>query len=231
MSRDPRNADDRRGPPRAPPLPVKMGRPITLTAGLTYRLARNLTLGMTRPAAMQLEGMGSEVLKYWLAVAAKHSRALYWTGRDDGQERWPDTLFEIEQIAYDDFLVSMSYFAEEDYLAQKQGRLPKFFTLPDLPCTRQGHWLAFGSAVFQAEAKLQARLLAKVEQAESWQAAAWLLERRWPNAYGRVMANGTGVDDLDATVQKQVVILPAKQASNADWSASVAEDQRERESA
>lgn len=45
--------------------------------------------------------------------------------------------------------------------------------------------IEFGKGVDGAIAKGKARLIAKVGKAKPWQAAAWMLERKWGNEFGR----------------------------------------------
>ncbi len=50
--------------------------------------------------------------------------------------------------------------------------------------------IAFSEAVKAAEGRAAVKWLAKIEQAASdgsWQAAAWKLERRYPQSYGRTV--------------------------------------------
>lgn len=46
--------------------------------------------------------------------------------------------------------------------------------------------MQFLQAVKTAESEAEQRLLARIEQAaeQQWQAAAWILERRWPDRWG-----------------------------------------------
>lgn len=53
---------------------------------------------------------------------------------------------------------------------------------------QSGLFLEFLESVKKAEAKCAVASLAKIQKAAtegSWQASAWLLERRYPNEYGR----------------------------------------------
>jgi hypothetical protein len=64
---------------------------------------------------------------------------------------------------------------------------------------------AFCAAIESAEARAAVGWLAKIEQAASdgtWQAAAWKLERRYPQLYGRTVqqVEATVTATLDATV-------------------------------
>jgi hypothetical protein len=43
----------------------------------------------------------------------------------------------------------------------------------------------FSERVKNAEAKGQIRHLKKVSESDQWQASAWMLERKWPNEFGR----------------------------------------------
>ena len=61
-------------------------------------------------------------------------------------------------------------------------------------------YAGFLAAIKAAEGKAVVKWLAKIETAASdgtWQAAAWKLERRYPNTYGRrVVDQRVSVDDL-----------------------------------
>ena len=61
----------------------------------------------------------------------------------------------------------------------------------------------FSEAIKSAEGRASVKWLAKIEQAASdgtWQAAAWKLERRYPNEYGKT------VQDLNAKVDGEVQV-------------------------
>lgn len=66
---------------------------------------------------------------------------------------------------------------------------------------------AFRSAVDEAEAQSQSMLLGIILKVaaralpNTWQAAAWMLERRWPELYGRRVRLGVKVD-MDAIVAR-----------------------------
>lgn len=66
----------------------------------------------------------------------------------------------------------------------------------------------FREAVDVAEGKSAIRLLAKVEQAANqgdWKAAAWKLERRFPQEYGKQIVEQTGQIDyvIDIGIRKE----------------------------
>lgn len=50
-------------------------------------------------------------------------------------------------------------------------------------------WIArygdFGESLTRAEAESEVQLVAQVRQADDWHAKAWLLERRWPDVWGK----------------------------------------------
>jgi hypothetical protein len=86
----------------------------------------------------------------------------------------------------------------------------------------------------QAEGRAAIGWLAKIEQAAQagdWRAAAFKLERRWPEAYGRSLVKvapvspegealqGTG---LHALLQQAVIYLPSKSPSPEQWQEDVA---------
>lgn len=70
-------------------------------------------------------------------------------------------------------------------------------------------YAAFSQAVRMAEGKAEASLLACVVKAApaNWRAAAWILERRWPKAWGR--------RDFEAERARQAARLEAKNALDA----------------
>ncbi len=62
----------------------------------------------------------------------------------------------------------------------------------------------FSEAIKAAEGRASVKWLAKIEQAASdgtWQAAAWKLERRYPNEYGKT------VQDLNAKIDGEVTTV------------------------
>ena len=74
---------------------------------------------------------------------------------------------------------------------------------------------AFAARIAEAEGKAAVKWLAKIEQAASdgnWQAAAWKLERRYPQDYGRTVQEHQGKDggpiahalDLSALSDEQI---------------------------
>ncbi len=82
----------------------------------------------------------------------------------------------------------------------------------DLACgktSKQSKYVAFIEDVKKARAKFQMRHLARITQASdngSWQASAWLLERRCPDEYGQRA-------DVNITNDKIVVVndMPSKE--------------------
>jgi len=64
-------------------------------------------------------------------------------------------------------------------------------------------YVAFSEAVEQANSQMAVACLTRVRRDESWQAQAWLLERRFPQHYGKQVT-------LDVTMNKLVAV--AKQA-------------------
>lgn len=88
---------------------------------------------------------------------------------------------------------------------------------------------AFRAAVAAAEGEAAMAALQQINDATArdWRAAAWLLERRYPNDYGRhrvevTGANGGPVQQFARVVE--VVLLPAPIHDAAEWAASVAAD-------
>jgi hypothetical protein len=65
----------------------------------------------------------------------------------------------------------------------------------------------FSTAIKDAEGKGALGWLAKIEQAASdgnWQAAAWKLERRYPEMYGRQRMEITGADN--GPIQTEIIL-------------------------
>ena len=66
----------------------------------------------------------------------------------------------------------------------------------------KGQYHDFYVAIKEAEGRGVAKSFAKIQTAASegaWQAAAWILERRYPELYGRKPALGITVDDKSST--------------------------------
>lgn len=69
----------------------------------------------------------------------------------------------------------------------------------------------FAARVHEAEGKATVKWLAKIEQAATdgaWQAAAWKLERRYPQQYGRT------VQDHNVNVRREDIIQEVAQRYN-----------------
>lgn len=83
----------------------------------------------------------------------------------------------------------------------------------------------FAAEVKEAEGAGRVQLIAKIQKAANdgnWQAAAWMLERRDPQNYGRTMRTQvTGADGGPVQMAAQVVVVPALAATSNDWAASV----------
>jgi hypothetical protein len=67
-----------------------------------------------------------------------------------------------------------------------------------------GEYAEFREAVKAAEADAVVALLAKINLAatEHWQAAAWILERRYPHEFGRTVREHAGKVETQITVSK-----------------------------
>lgn len=79
----------------------------------------------------------------------------------------------------------------------------------------RGQFWQFCQAVKNAEANAAVRWLALIEKAANegtWQAAAWKLERRYPELWGRrdrVQVDHSGEVQVQATVEARTVVLAA----------------------
>jgi len=89
-------------------------------------------------------------------------------------------------------------------------------------------WLAkipeFADACRSAESSGSLSCLSSIRTAATsgvWQAGAWLLERRHPDEYGRRQVEVVGRDGGAVQIAAQIVVVPARAASVADWQASV----------
>lgn len=60
---------------------------------------------------------------------------------------------------------------------------------------KSGKKLAFFEDVKRAEAEAVMSWLDDIDAADSWQAKAWKLERRYPKVYGKQIVAGVGEDD------------------------------------
>lgn len=64
----------------------------------------------------------------------------------------------------------------------------------------------FSEAVKKAEATMATNALRRIERAAkegTWQAAAWIMERRFPHEYGRTVQEHTGEQALTITISKR----------------------------
>lgn len=86
----------------------------------------------------------------------------------------------------------------------------------------------FSDAVKEAEGAGRVQLIAKIQKAANdgnWQAAAWMLERRDPQNYGRTMRTQvTGADGGPVQMAAQVVVVPAITATADAWAANVSHE-------
>lgn len=86
----------------------------------------------------------------------------------------------------------------------------------------------FAHEIKEAEASGRVQLIAKIQKAATdgnWQAAAWMLERRDPQNYGRIMRTQvTGADGGPVQMAAQVVVVPAITATADAWAANVAHE-------
>lgn len=64
----------------------------------------------------------------------------------------------------------------------------------------------FSEAVKKAEATMATTALRRIERAAkegTWQAGAWMLERRYPHEYGRTVQEHTGEQALNITISRR----------------------------
>ena len=82
------------------------------------------------------------------------------------------------------------------------------------PVLRRVRYVSFDSAIKEAEAEAIAGRIQCIQKAEdhSWQAAAWWLERRYPQDFGRTIREHTGMDF--APVKHQVTVHDLSQFSD-----------------
>jgi transposase len=76
----------------------------------------------------------------------------------------------------------------------------------------------FAAEVKEAEGSGRVQLIAKIQKAANdgnWQAAAWMLERRDPQNYGRTMRT-------QVKMAAQVVVVPALASSSDEWASTLA---------
>jgi hypothetical protein len=68
---------------------------------------------------------------------------------------------------------------------------------------KTGRYAQFRQAIKRAEAEAAYGWLDVIEQAktETWQAAAWKLERRYPESYGRQLTDNRNTHDVTLTVR------------------------------
>lgn len=65
---------------------------------------------------------------------------------------------------------------------------------------------AFGDAATRAQATAEVHLLAQVSAAKDWRAAAWWLERRYPERYGRSRAKAPSREEAAPRDVRVIVI-------------------------
>jgi hypothetical protein len=66
----------------------------------------------------------------------------------------------------------------------------------------------FSEQVKRAEAAGQLKHLKKVGGADQWQASAWMLERKWPDEFGRKDRQDVPADDMTSVLTKLIDKLP-----------------------
>lgn len=82
----------------------------------------------------------------------------------------------------------------------------------------------FANVVKAADSKACIVSLASIRQAAAggqWQAGAWLLERRYPEEFGRRQVEVIGQGGGPVQVQAQIVVVPARAVSVQDWTTTV----------
>jgi hypothetical protein len=134
-----------------------------------------LRAGLTIEESAQSAGAGTRTVKRWLALgkrAAKVQRAQLRAA-----------------AAYDDALAAWQAKHRETI---RRGRKPKQ-AAPTPPAdwrepARDALYRHFWHEASKAIAESKALLVGRVAGDKSWKAAAWLLERRYPNEYGRRLA-------------------------------------------
>lgn len=67
---------------------------------------------------------------------------------------------------------------------------------------------SFSEQVKRAEASGQLKHLKKVGGADQWQASAWMLERKWPDEFGRKDRHEEQTDDMASVLTKLIDKLP-----------------------
>lgn len=88
---------------------------------------------------------------------------------------------------------------------------------------------AFCGALKAAEAAGVVVSLHRIQAAAAggaWQAAAWLLERRHPESYGRRRLEMSGPEGAPVEMSARVVLVPAMAASSDEWAAAVGAELR-----
>lgn len=75
---------------------------------------------------------------------------------------------------------------------------------------RSGRFFEFYEAVKSAEGEAAIKWLAVIDKAaaDSWQAAAWKLERRYPNDYGRTVQDVKHSGEMAVTTPQILVYIP-----------------------
>lgn len=78
----------------------------------------------------------------------------------------------------------------------------------------------FAEAVESASGQAVTACMAKIQKAAtegSWQASAWILERRHPDRYGRTRVELTGAEGGPVAVAANVVVVPKMADSAEAW--------------
>ena len=86
----------------------------------------------------------------------------------------------------------------------------------------------FSDAVETASGAAVTACMAKIQKAAtegSWQASAWILERRHPDRYGRTRVELTGAEGGPVAVAAQVVVIPQLDGDATTWAQRVKTEQ------